>query len=49
MDPHWFHADADPVFFYLSADPDPGSETNGNPDPDPGHKKFNFYMNNIGS
>jgi hypothetical protein len=37
--------------FYLGANRDPGSQTNADPDLDPGqafnHKKFNFCMKNI--
>jgi hypothetical protein len=46
-----FNTDPNPVFFYLNADPNPGSQTNA----DPGgigssllcHKKLNVYMKNI--
>jgi hypothetical protein len=34
-----------PHLFHLDAYPDPGSQTNA--DPDPGPKKLNFYMKNI--
>jgi hypothetical protein len=47
-----FNADANPdPAVYLIADQDPGSQTNSNPDPDPGQtlpsQKGYFYMKNL--
>ncbi len=51
VDPHYFQCESgssDPAF-YLNADPDPGSQTDADPDtvqtlPS---KKFNFYIKNV--
>jgi hypothetical protein len=49
VDPHWFKGGSGTSFFYLNADPNPGSQTN--PDPDPGQtlpsQKVEFYRKNI--
>ncbi len=42
-----FNADPDQNPTYLNADPDPGSQTNADPDMDPGQTSVNFYTKNI--